>query len=253
MGSGCPDKPLAAQFNPRDALARTGPSNLDRVLPYPRAIVAQDWPLIRFLAAALLCAATPIVWTDGGYNGWQLDPPLAKVPLLNRDRQAERRHEWLRRPAAPLDGRAHLLLVLDFLGNLLEILCAFQVGGEDHDLAAGRGDEVGFNFIVARCLQEPCPMGVEATEPCQGEGYLVPAIRVSRHLPDNLTLLLQRGNAIGEWSRSAEFARPDLALQLSRRPGARDRRRSLLRGKQDEKSPSIGMRKCRRMRDEGRA
>src|SRR5215469_4481194 len=52
---------------------------------------------------------------------------------------------------------------------LLEILCAFQVGGEDHDLAAGRGDEVGFSFIVARCLQEPCPMGVEATEPCQGE------------------------------------------------------------------------------------
>ena len=28
---------------------------------------------------------------------------------------------------------------------------------------------------------------------------------------------------------------------------------SLLRGKQDEKSASIGMRKCRRMRDEGRA
>ena len=28
---------------------------------------------------------------------------------------------------------------------------------------------------------------------------------------------------------------------------------ALLRGKQDEKSASIGMRKCRRMRDEGRA
>ena len=53
---------------------------------------------------------------------------------------------------------------------LLEIRCAFQVGGENHDLAAGRGDEVGPNFIVASRLQEPRPMRVEATEPREGEG-----------------------------------------------------------------------------------
>ena len=53
-----------------------------------------------------------LVWADSGYNARQVEAAVAKVPVAaHRDRQAQRRHEGLRRPAAPLGGRAHLLLV----------------------------------------------------------------------------------------------------------------------------------------------
>ena len=55
-----------------------------------------------------------LIWADGGYNAWQVAAAVAKVPPLRMaygDRQAERRHERLCRPAASLGGRAHLLLV----------------------------------------------------------------------------------------------------------------------------------------------
>ena len=53
-----------------------------------------------------------LIWADGGYNAWQVDAAVAKVPRLALgDRQAVRHHEGLRRPAAPLGGGAHLLLV----------------------------------------------------------------------------------------------------------------------------------------------
>jgi hypothetical protein len=60
-------------------------------------------------------AALPMARTAPGrcgYNAWQVDAAVAKAALLRMEiRQAERRQEGLRRPAAPLGGRAHLLLV----------------------------------------------------------------------------------------------------------------------------------------------
>ena len=44
-----------------------------------------------------------LIWADGGYNAWQVAAAVAKVPPLRMaygDRQAERRHERLCRPAA---------------------------------------------------------------------------------------------------------------------------------------------------------
>jgi transposase len=53
-----------------------------------------------------------LVWADSGYNARQVKDAVAKVPGLRiENRQAIRRHERLRRVAAPLGGRAHLLLV----------------------------------------------------------------------------------------------------------------------------------------------
>src|SRR5690349_7614477 len=44
-----------------------------------------------------------LVWADDGYNAWQVEAAVARMPLLRHgDRQAERRREGLRRPAAPL-------------------------------------------------------------------------------------------------------------------------------------------------------
>ena len=52
-----------------------------------------------------------LVWADGGYNAWQVNNAIA----ANLSRRIEivkpRRHEGLRRPAPPMGGRAHLLLV----------------------------------------------------------------------------------------------------------------------------------------------
>jgi hypothetical protein len=53
-----------------------------------------------------------LIWADGGYNAWQVDAAVAKgAAAAPGDRQAERRREGLRRPAAPLGGRANLFLV----------------------------------------------------------------------------------------------------------------------------------------------
>ena len=53
-----------------------------------------------------------LIWADGGYNAWQVDAAVAKgATAAPGDRQTEQRHKGLRRPAAPLGGRAHLLLV----------------------------------------------------------------------------------------------------------------------------------------------
>ena len=53
-----------------------------------------------------------LIWTDGGYNAWQVDAAVARVPLLRYgDRQAERRDEGFCRAAASLGCRAHFLLV----------------------------------------------------------------------------------------------------------------------------------------------
>ena len=52
-----------------------------------------------------------LVWADSGYNAWQVKDAVAGSRPAHRDRQAKRRHERLRRPAPPLGGRAHLLLV----------------------------------------------------------------------------------------------------------------------------------------------
>jgi hypothetical protein len=50
-----------------------------------------------------------LIWADGGYNAWQVEGVVAKVLLrAHGDCQAEQRHEGLRRPAAPLGGRAYL-------------------------------------------------------------------------------------------------------------------------------------------------
>jgi hypothetical protein len=38
----------------QDALSRTGSSDLDRLLPFARALIVQDWPCIRLIASALL-------------------------------------------------------------------------------------------------------------------------------------------------------------------------------------------------------
>ena len=50
-----------------------------------------------------------LIWADGGYNAWQVDAAVAKVPLLRLE--IVKRSDGLRRPATPLGGRAHLLLV----------------------------------------------------------------------------------------------------------------------------------------------
>ena len=70
-----------------------------------------------------------LIWADGGYNAWQVDAAVARVPP--GDRQAEGRHEGLRRPATPLGSRAHLSwfgrnwrLAKDF-ENLAETLATF--------------------------------------------------------------------------------------------------------------------------------
>ena len=50
-----------------------------------------------------------LIWADGGYNAWQVDAAVAKVPRLRLAIvQAERRREGLRRLAAPLGRGAHL-------------------------------------------------------------------------------------------------------------------------------------------------
>jgi hypothetical protein len=53
-----------------------------------------------------------LIWADGGYNAWQVDATVAKVPPLRLQIvKPARREEGLCRPAAPLEGRAHLLPV----------------------------------------------------------------------------------------------------------------------------------------------
>src|ERR1700719_1582262 len=53
-----------------------------------------------------------LIWADGGYNAWQVDAAVAKVPLLRMEIvKRSDDYEGLHRPAAPLGGRAHLLLV----------------------------------------------------------------------------------------------------------------------------------------------
>src|SRR5262249_12921366 len=73
-----------------------------------------------------------LIWADGGYNAWQVGGCGSKgAAAAHRDRQAERRHEELRRPAASLGGRTHLILdrmnrrlAKDF-ENLAETLATF--------------------------------------------------------------------------------------------------------------------------------
>jgi len=60
-------------------------------------------------------AALPVARTDlgrGGYNAWQVDAAVAKVALVRMEIVGRSDgQEGLRRPAAaPLSGRAHLLL-----------------------------------------------------------------------------------------------------------------------------------------------
>jgi putative transposase len=74
-----------------------------------------------------------LIWADGGYNAWQAVAAVAKgTAAAPGDRQAERRHEGLRRPAArlwvvertfPWFGR-NRRLAKDF-ENLAETLGAF--------------------------------------------------------------------------------------------------------------------------------
>jgi hypothetical protein len=74
-----------------------------------------------------------LFWDDCGYDAWQVEAAVAKVPLLRME-IIKRRHEGLRRPAAPLGGRAHLLLIRtrpaswakDFR-NLAETLVSFVI------------------------------------------------------------------------------------------------------------------------------
>ena len=53
-----------------------------------------------------------LAWADGGYNAWQVEAAVAKVPPLRMEIvKAQRRREGLCCAAAPLGGRAHLFLV----------------------------------------------------------------------------------------------------------------------------------------------
>src|SRR3984893_4097152 len=51
-----------------------------------------------------------LMWTDGGYNAWQVDAAVAKVPLLRME-IVKRSDDMKGFIVLPLDGREHLLLV----------------------------------------------------------------------------------------------------------------------------------------------
>jgi len=86
------------------------------------------------------------------------------------------------------------------------------------------------------------------------EQPFIEATLARRHLKDGALLLYDVTSTpafagAGSTSKGAAANWPSMATAAT--TGATGRR--LLRGKQDEKSASIEMRKCRRMRDEGRA
>ena len=82
-----------------------------RVVVHSAAIQDRDWAGLVPDKIRRRFPWLDLVWADGGCNGWQVEAVVAKVPLWHME--IVRRSDDMRAScsAAPLGGRAYLLLV----------------------------------------------------------------------------------------------------------------------------------------------